>query len=293
MADSNVTQSTSTSSATSLEQASKHIILALDVSSLDAARTLLESARGAVGAVKVGKELFTAAGPAAVQMCREAGMDVFLDLKCHDIPNTVGGAVRAAAQLGVRWISVHTSGGAAMLEAAVAARDAVPKAQRPHLLGITVLTSLSTPDSEEVITRALLAQRCGLDGAVASPQEVERLRAACGPDFELVIPGVRPAGAATADQQRVATPAAALAAGADYLVIGRPIHAAPEPRQAAQAIAESMLPALQARTKSVASEAAVDARLMRLLRESNAFFEGPDLGGPTSSPGGLLPCRRP
>jgi len=263
--------STKSTQATS---AGKHIILALDVDSLEAARALLESLRGAVGAVKVGKELFTAAGPAAVTLCREAGFDVFLDLKYHDIPNTVAGAVRAASKLGVRWISVHTSGGAEMLRAAAAARDEAPVELRPRLLGITVLTSLPVNDPEEVVERALLAQRCGLDGAVASPQEVARLRAACGPDFDLVIPGVRPAGAATGDQKRVATPEAALRDGASHLVIGRPIHAAPDPRAAAEAIASAMAPVLANRTRSEASEAEVAPRLLRMLKASQAFFEG-------------------
>ena len=254
--------------------AGRHIILAVDVDSLAAAQQLLDSVRGAVGAVKVGKELFTSAGPAAVQLCKDAGFDVFLDLKYHDIPNTVAGAVRAASKLGVRWISVHTAGGAAMLQAAAAARDEAPLAQRPHLLGITVLTSLQTPDSEEIIERALLAQRCGLDGAVASPQEVQRLRAACGPQFELVTPGVRPAGEETGDQKRVATPAAALADGADFLVIGRPIHAAADPGAAARRIAEDMQSSLGKPRQLQADEAAIEPRLMRLLRDSNAFFEG-------------------
>jgi orotidine-5'-phosphate decarboxylase len=214
-------------------------------------------------------------GPAAVQICKDAGFDVFLDLKYHDIPNTVAGAVRAASRLGVRWLSVHTAGGEAMLQAAAAARDEAPAAQRPNLLGITVLTSLQTPDSEEIIERALLAQRCGLDGAVASPQEVTRLRAACGPDFQLVTPGVRPAGAESGDQKRVATPSAALAAGADYLVMGRPIHAAADPGAAARGIAEEMQAALAAsRREDAGAEADVAPRLMRLLRESQAFFEG-------------------
>ena len=254
--------------------AGKHIILALDVDSLSAARQLLESVKGAVGAVKVGKELFTAAGPAAVQLCTDAGFDVFLDLKYHDIPNTVAGAIRAATKLGVRWISVHTAGGEAMLKAASTARDEAAADRRPSLLGITVLTSLQTPDSEEIIERALLAQRCGLDGAVASPKEVARLRAACGPQFQLVTPGVRPAGAETGDQQRVATPAVALADGADFLVIGRPIHAAANPQAAARSIAEEMQSVTAITRPAEAVEADIAPRLMRLLRESNAFFEG-------------------
>jgi orotidine-5'-phosphate decarboxylase len=259
---------------TTATDAGKHIILALDVDSLDAARPLLESLRGTLATVKVGKELFTAEGPAAVRLCREAGFEVFLDLKYHDIPNTVAGAVRAASKLGVRWISLHVAGGAEMLRTAAAARDEAPVDRRPRLLGITVLTSLPLDDPEEVVERALLAQRCGLDGAVASPQEVARLRAACGPHFDLVIPGVRPAGVASDDQKRIATPEDALQDGASHLVIGRPIHAAANPRAAAQAIIASMAPVLEGRALPDATEADVAPRLLRMLKQSHAFFEG-------------------
>ena len=197
-----------------LAAARQRIVLALDAPDLQAATALLARVRDQVGAVKVGKELFTASGPAAVHAVQAAGLPVFLDLKYHDIPNTVAGAVRAAGRLGVRWLTLHTSGGAAMLEAAARARDALPE-PRPRLLGVTVLTSLgdAAADCEEIVDRALLAERCGLDGAVASPQEVARLREACGPGFLLVTPGVRPAGSAADDQQRVATPAQAVPTG--------------------------------------------------------------------------------
>jgi orotidine-5'-phosphate decarboxylase len=260
-----------------LEEARRRMILAVDVPDLDAARSLVERVRGKVGALKIGKELFTSYGPEALAALRSSGLPVFLDLKFHDIPNTVAGAVRAAGRHGVRWISLHTSGGADMLEAAVRARDALPE-PRPQLLGVTVLTSLagSGSDPEEVVDRALLARRCGLDGAIASPQEARRLRAACGPAFLLVTPGVRPAGAATDDQRRVSTPAAALRDGADLLVIGRPISAASDPAAAAMAIAREMAGAL-AEPLPLAdepSDGSVEARLLQMLRTSEALLEG-------------------
>jgi orotate phosphoribosyltransferase len=206
-------------------------------------------------------------------------LPIFLDLKFHDIPTTVAGAVRAAGGLGVRWLSLHTSGGAAMLRAAAAARDALPE-PRPLLLGVTVLTSLDDPlaDVEEVVERALLAQRCGLDGAIASPQEVARLRAACGADFLLVTPGVRPAGTAIGDQKRVATPAEAIRDGADLLVVGRPITAAPDAGAAAALLGREIAAALAGRTDrdepAPGSEAAVEVRLLHLLRATGALLEG-------------------
>jgi orotate phosphoribosyltransferase len=165
-----------------------------------------------------------------------------------------------------------------MLEAAARARDALPE-PRPRLLGVTVLTSLggTSSDPEEIVDRALLAQRCGLDGAVASPQEVARLRAACGADFLLVTPGVRPAGAAADDQQRAATPAQAVTAGADLLVIGRPITAAPDPAAAARAITQEIAAALAARAASAPSPvltATIADRLLAMLQESAALLEG-------------------
>jgi len=250
------------------------IILALDVPSLDAARDLVARVGREIGALKVGKELFTACGPEAVHAWRNLGLPVFLDLKFHDIPNTVAAAVRAAGGLGARWLSLHTSGGADMLTAAARARDALPE-PRPLLLGVTVLTSLGDTDPEEVVERALLAQRCGLDGAIASPQEVARIRAACGADFLIVTPGVRPAGSSAGDQRRVATPHDAIRDGADLLVIGRPIAAATDPAAAARAIAAEVAIALAERTRTATTASAtVATRLVRMLEESQALLSG-------------------
>jgi orotidine-5'-phosphate decarboxylase len=256
-----------------LETARRRIILAVDAPDLEAARTLVDRLRPHVGALKIGKELFTSSGPEAVRVLGTGGIPVFLDLKYHDIPNTVAGAVRAAGRLGVHWISLHTSGGQAMLEAAARARDALPE-PRPKLLGVTVLTSLAVPDPEEIVERALLAQRCGLDGAIASPQEVARLRAACGPDFLLVTPGVRPAGNERGDQTRVATPGAAIRDGADLLVIGRPITEAADPVAAAHALAREIGAALAEGVPARSADGTIPNRLLAMLRESEALLEG-------------------
>jgi len=224
------------------------IILALDVPSLKEARAVAAEVRSSVAAVKIGSQLYTAEGPAAVLAMHDLGLRVFLDLKFHDIPHTVAGAVAAAGRLGVWMLNVHASGGRAMLQAAARAAEAA-SGPRPLLLGVTVLTSLAEAELQATlgITRALpaqvahlarLAQEAGLDGVVASPREVAAVRAACGPGFVIVTPGVRPAGADLQDQRRVTTPAEALRAGADYLVIGRPILAAPDPAGAARRIVE-------------------------------------------------------
>jgi len=259
-----------------LEDARRRVILAVDVPDLDAARALVERVRTSVGALKIGKELFTACGPEALRALGPSGLPVFLDLKFHDIPNTVAGAVRAAGRHGVRWISLHTSGGAAMLEAAARARDELGDA-RPLLLGVTVLTSLGDDgDPEEIVERALLAQRTGLDGVIASPREARRLRGACGPNFAIVTPGVRPAGSVAGDQQRVATPAAAIRDGADFLVVGRPITAAADPAAAARAILEEIGSALRAPRAAAGDvpDGSVAARLLQMLRDSEALLEG-------------------
>ncbi len=222
--------------------------MALDTPDLARAAHLATALSEVVGGIKVGKEFFTAHGPAGVRAVTGAG-GLFLDLKFHDIPNTVAGAVRAAVPLGPDLLTIHAAGGPAMLRAAVAAAaetagDAdVP---RPRLLGITVLTSLDDDDltavgqhgpvTEQVRRLAALAQETGLDGVVCSPHEIAALRRLCGPDFLLVVPGIRPAWAAADDQKRVLTPAQALAEGADYLVIGRPITGAADPVAAAQRI---------------------------------------------------------
>jgi orotidine-5'-phosphate decarboxylase len=223
----------------------ERLIVALDVPAAEAAADLVEHLRGAVGMFKVGSQLFTAAGPGFVRSLTARGDRVFLDLKYHDIPNTVSHAVAAAGRLGVSLATIHGLGGREMLEAAVAARPAGLR-----LLAITVLTS-HTPESlarvgipgaldEQVRRLALLAREAGVDGVVASPHEVPAIRAACGPDFLVVTPGIRPAGAALGDQARAATPAAALRNGADYLVVGRPITEATDPRAAAVEIAGEM-----------------------------------------------------
>jgi orotidine-5'-phosphate decarboxylase len=214
------------------------IIVALDVSSADEARALVDRLSGRVGMFKIGSQLFTAAGPGFVRELAARGEKIFLDLKYHDIPNTVAGAVSAASQLGVALIDVHALGGRAMMEAAVGALPAMGA----RLLAVTILTSMDEDGHGEVglggqvadsVRRlAQLASDAGLDGVVASPHEVALVRAACGPDFLIVTPGIRPAGAAAGDQARAATPRAALDAGADLLVVGRPITAAPDPLRA-------------------------------------------------------------
>jgi orotidine-5'-phosphate decarboxylase len=228
---------------------SDRLYVALDVERLDAAEALLERLSGVVGGCKIGSQLFTAAGPAAVERARKRGYRVFLDLKYHDIPNTVAGAVREATRLGVFMLNVHASGGLATLRAAAeaataaAAEFALP---RPLVLGVTVLTSLDRRALEvevgvhgtveaHVLHLAGHAREAGLDGCVASPKEISPLRLALGRRWVIVTPGIRPA-ERDDDQARTATPGAAARAGADYLVVGRPITAAADPVAAAQAI---------------------------------------------------------
>jgi orotidine-5'-phosphate decarboxylase len=231
--------------------ARERLIVALDVPDAGAARTLSASLADEVGLFKVGSQLFTAAGPDVVRGI--GGPRVFLDLKFHDIPNTVAGAVASAAGLGVTLLTLHGSGGPAMIEAAAGAA----RGTRTRVLAITMLTShdaatlarigLAGTVEENVLRLARLAQEAGADGVVASPHEARAIRAACGPGFLVVTPGIRPAGAERGDQARAATPAAALAAGADYLVVGRPILAAADPGRAARAIVEEMEAAAAAR----------------------------------------------
>lgn len=220
------------------------VIVALDYP--DAGQALALAGRLDPGQcrLKVGKELFVRAGPALVERLAAAGFQVFLDLKFHDIPNTVAQACRAAADLGVWMVNVHASGGLRMMQAA---REAVEKsAKPPRLIAVTVLTSMSGEDlrqigldvepAAQVERLARLTAEAGLDGVVCSAQEAELLRAAIGPDFLLVTPGIRPAGSAVGDQSRILTPARAVAAGADYLVVGRPITQAADPVAALLAI---------------------------------------------------------
>lgn len=220
------------------------VIVALDYADGDAALAMADRLDPALCRVKVGKELFTAAGPALVEALQARGFQVFLDLKFHDIPNTVAGAVRAAAGLGVWMVNVHAGGGRRMLEAAVAAL--AERQDRPLLIAVTVLTSLADADlaelgyaetaGERVQRLARLTADAGLDGVVCSAQEAPRLRAAHGPGFRLVTPGIRIAGDAAGDQRRVVTPAEGLALGADYLVIGRSITGSADPGETLGAI---------------------------------------------------------
>ena len=230
------------------------ILVALDVESAAKAVDLANQLRGSVGGYKIGKQLFTAAGPAMVRELTSRGDRVFLDLKFHDIPNTVAGAVESAVATGAWMVNVHASGGSAMMKAAA---DAAAKSAgalgrpKPLIIGVTVLTSMTDAALREigvqrsmidqVVHLAKLAQSSGLDGVVASPQETRAIREACGKEFQIVTPGIRPADQQGKDDQaRTLTPAEAIAAGATYLVIGRPITSAPNPREAAERIAATL-----------------------------------------------------
>jgi orotidine-5'-phosphate decarboxylase len=224
------------------------IFVALDTPSLDRATALVSRVAPYVGGLKIGLEFVSANGPEGVRAIVKSGLPVFLDVKLHDIPNTVAGAMKALAPLGAAIINVHASGGAAMMRSAAEAAASVQP--RPKVLAVTVLTSLEAEDLaamgvaatalEQVVRLARLTKASGLDGIVCSPQEIEAVRAACGRDFLIVTPGVRPAGGAADDQRRVMTPRQALAAGADFLVIGRPITGAADPAEAARAIAAEL-----------------------------------------------------
>ena len=230
------------------------ILVALDVESAARAIALADTLRGSVGGFKIGKQLFTAAGPSMVRELTGRGDRVFLDLKFHDIPNTVAGAVQSAVATGAWMVNVHASGGSAMMKAAAeAARTSAETLGRPRplVIAVTVLTSMDNealaeigvarPMLDQVVHLATLAQASGLDGVVASPQEVRAIRNACGADFQIVTPGIRPADQQGKDDQaRTLTPAQAIAAGSSYLVIGRPITGAPNPREAAEQIAASL-----------------------------------------------------
>ncbi len=231
------------------------ILVALDVDSAAKALALADALRGSVGGYKIGKQLFTAAGPAVVHELTRRGDRVFLDLKFHDIPNTVAGAVQSAVATGAWMVNVHASGGSAMMKAAAEAATKAAAATgrpRPLVIGVTVLTSMTDaalaevgvtrPVIEQVVHLARLAQQSGLDGVVASPQETAVIRQACGPDFQIVTPGIRLADQQGKDDQaRTLTPAEAMKVGSTYLVIGRPITGALNPREAAEAIAASLL----------------------------------------------------
>lgn len=221
------------------------VFCALDRPDLQGALNLGQQMNGAVGGLKVGLEFITANGPSGVRDIVDLGLPVFLDVKFHDIPNTVAGAVGAAGDLGVAMLTLHLSGGLAMLEAAAEAAKRI-KGRRPWLLGVSVLTSMDDGDlravgvergaGEQVLRLAELAQTSGLDGIICSPKEISPLKQRFGDDLKLVVPGIRPKGSATGDQKRTLTPAEAIKAGADHLVIGRPITEAPDPKSAALAI---------------------------------------------------------
>ncbi len=230
------------------------LIVALDVETLADAERMVDRLEGLATRFKIGSQLFTAAGPGAVEAIQKRGAEVFLDLKFHDIPNTVAGAAREATRMGVLMFNVHASGGRAMMAAAAEGAATAARelgGRRPIVLAVTVLTSLDraalgrelgVADSVEghVLHLAALAAAAGLDGCVASPNEVGALRTSRGAGWVIVTPGVRPAGSAVGDQSRIATPGAAVSAGAHYLVVGRPITAAPDPARAAEAVLREM-----------------------------------------------------
>lgn len=221
------------------------LIVALDLELLDEAEAMVKRLMPlGVTHFKVGLNLFTLYGPSAVDVVHRNGGKVFLDLKFHDIPNTVGNAVQAASRLGVWMTNLHTQGGSAMM------RKGLLSAKGPLLIGVTVLTSMAEKDltelgivkpvKEQVLTLARLAKESGLNGIVASPQEASAIRSACGTDFLIVTPGVRPSSSEKNDQQRTATPAEAVAAGADYIVVGRPILEAKDPVEVVQSIVREL-----------------------------------------------------
>ncbi|OTQ59710.1 orotidine-5'-phosphate decarboxylase [Gilliamella sp. A7] len=228
---------------------SSPIIVAVDFSDTKSAWNFIDKVEPKDCRLKIGKELFTHAGPDFIKQIQQKGFDIFLDLKFHDIPNTVAKAVAAAAELGVWMTNVHASGGVRMMEAA---KDALYQygQDAPLLIAVTVLTSMESSDLKEIgievspleqATRlALLAKNCGLDGVVCSAKEVQSFRTRLGSDFKLVTPGIRPAGSTPDDQRRIMTPQRAQAAGADYLVIGRPITQADEPSKALQTILSTL-----------------------------------------------------
>lgn len=236
------------------QEAVRKLIIALDFATAELALRMAGQLRGQAGLFKVGLELFSAEGPALIRELVRLGAGIFLDLKFHDIPNTVRGAAREAARLGVAMLDVHASGGRRMMEAALeGVREGASDTKQPLVLGVTILTSLAGDDLVEigwddsaassVIRLSHLAHAAGLGGVVASAQEAAAIRGMFGRDFIIVTPGIRPATAAD-DQARVSTPEAAIRAGADYLVVGRPIIQAPDPNAAAEAILEEIARAL-------------------------------------------------
>jgi orotidine-5'-phosphate decarboxylase len=233
---------------TAVVPVAEQLIVALDFPDARAALSLVDRLEGATRWFKIGLELYIAEGNALVAELERRGYSIFLDLKLHDIPNTVASAVRAASRLGVNLLTIHAAGGADMLQAAVAAARGIERS--PALLAVTVLTSIDRGQleatgvpgslSQQVERLAKLALSCGVQGLVCSPHEVAGLRREIGNKPLLVVPGIRPAGSAAGDQRRVATPASAVAAGASYLVVGRPITQAEDPGAAARAILAEM-----------------------------------------------------
>lgn len=215
------------------------LIVALDVENYRDAATLIHVLRDVVDVFKVGNQLFTRAGPQIVEFLHDHGKECFLDLKFHDIPNTVAKAVESAVALQVRMLTLHACGGSEMLNAAAV----VPN--RPLLLGVTVLTSVGGDVKEDVLRLTKLAKECGLDGVIASPHEMRLIREVVGKDFLIVTPGIRPTWAEAGDQKRVMTPAEAVAAGANYIIVGRPILAAQDPAQAALRVIDEMASAVK------------------------------------------------
>jgi orotidine-5'-phosphate decarboxylase len=233
------------------DDARKRIIFAMDVAGMDEIDKWSALLATKVGMFKIGKQLFTATGPAAVRKVQENGGKVFLDLKYHDIPNTVAMATLEAARMGVDLVNLHALGGYEMMAKTVETLEKEFKGgERAKVLAVTILTSsteetlkgvgINYPVADMVVRLAKLAKSAGIDGVVASPQEVSLIREACGPEFLIVTPGVRPAFASVDDQKRIMTPAEAVAQGTDYLVIGRPISAAPDPAAAAELIIDEI-----------------------------------------------------
>lgn len=226
------------------------LIVALDCDTLKKAEELVKALCQAVKIFKVGSELFTTAGPEAVEMIKKNGADVFLDLKFHDIPNTVSKAVKAAARLKPLMLNIHASGGTDMVKAAAGSIKSLPKDKRPILLAVTVLTSMdksalhkqgiARPLIKQVIHLGKMAKASGADGVVCSPEEIQAIRATCGRDFVIATPGVRPQGAGVFDQKRTATPSRAIKKGANFIVVGRPITRAADPLKVAKEINEDI-----------------------------------------------------
>lgn len=231
-----------------IANANNPIICALDTTSVVSAKKMAQSLKDSVGAIKLGLEFFTANGADGVRDIAQCGLPLFLDLKFHDIPNTVAGAVRAIEGINIFMLTVHTSGGKEMMKAAVEAANSLP--YKPLIVGVTVLTSLDSKDLEDVGIKnnfldqvsklADLAQESGLDGVVCSPHEIDVLRVRCGVDFKLIVPGIRLRDSKKDDQKRVMIPKEAMKKGADYLVIGRPITKSENPALTAEEIFESL-----------------------------------------------------